>query len=141
MNPLPNRGAETFHTSASPLAQNFQPLMVDDDIPEEQAPHSSLTIPAISYGPASRRRQSVMQRSPVADSAVHMAQRSSMMDNQVSLPGSPEAASHAEPATAEEITERKTSETLSSELTQRLEQLEQGQKRIEELLLKLINGK
>lgn len=142
INPLTNRGAEVAHTFTSPLAQIFQPLVVDDDIPEEQAPHSSLSVPAISYGPASRRKLSVVQRSPAADSAVQMARRSPMMDSQVSLSASLEAdSSHAEPATAEEITEGQIHEALPSELAQRLEKLEQGQKRIEELLIKLINDK
>lgn len=142
MNSLLNRGAEAAQSFTSPLAQIFQPLVVDDDIPEEQDPHSSLSVPSISYGPASRRKHSVMQRSPAADSGVHMAQRFPTMDSQAPLSASPEAASsQAEPATAEEITEGQTHETESSEWTQRLEKLEQGQKRIEELLIKLTNSK
>src|ERR1700683_3600430 len=62
-----NGGAEAVQTFTSPLAQIFQPLMVDDDIREDaETSPSHLGIPSgVSYGPASRRRHSVMQRSPV----------------------------------------------------------------------------
>jgi len=79
-----HRGAEAAHTFVSPLAQIFQPLVVDDDIIPEEEPlnsnNSNMTThgmsssppPAgVSYGPASRRRLSSMQsmhrRNPTTD--------------------------------------------------------------------------
>ena len=54
---LLHRGSEAVHSFVSPLAQVFQPIVVDETIPEEtwdKPPHSP-TGP-VSYGPASRRR-------------------------------------------------------------------------------------
>ncbi|KAH9940898.1 uncharacterized protein BXZ73DRAFT_42553 [Epithele typhae] len=69
INSILTRGFEVAQAAASPLAQIFQPLVVDDDIlPEEDeddedggsgsgAGHGlSASPPALSYGPAMRRR-------------------------------------------------------------------------------------
>lgn len=65
-----HRGADMAHTFTSPLAQIFQPLVVDDGgIPEDSVPqHNAPTAPSpsgpapagVSYGPAYRRRLSSM---------------------------------------------------------------------------------
>ena len=82
MNPAPNQpplrarvnsmtGPQNF---TSPLAQIFQPLVVDDDLMEEDdnaseasSPPQNMGVhfpspPGVSYGPASRRRLSSMHR-------------------------------------------------------------------------------
>ena len=56
------RGADLASNFTSPLAQIYQPLVVDDDIVEH--PQDSDTQPIISYGPAMRRRLSSMPRFP-----------------------------------------------------------------------------
>ncbi|KAJ3983417.1 hypothetical protein F5890DRAFT_1523449 [Lentinula detonsa] len=69
VNSIMSRGMEAAQSFTSPLAQIYQPLVVDDDLPlasEEsesqgqvpQVPQSS--APLISYGPTTRRRLSSM---------------------------------------------------------------------------------
>ncbi|THU87990.1 hypothetical protein K435DRAFT_762223 [Dendrothele bispora CBS 962.96] len=61
VNSVLNRGFEVAHSFTSPLAQIFQPLVVDDDgVPQNSEDNSSNAPPMISYGPASRRRLSSM---------------------------------------------------------------------------------
>lgn len=56
------RGADLASNLTSPLAQIYQPLVVDDDIMENnQDPDAQ---PSISYGPAMRRRLSSMHKFP-----------------------------------------------------------------------------
>ncbi|KAJ7281492.1 receptor-activated Ca2+-permeable cation channel [Mycena rebaudengoi] len=66
---LMHRGADVAQTFTSPLAQIFQPLVVDDGLPEADqsqghapGPHTqgSAPPPGVSYGPAYRRRLSSM---------------------------------------------------------------------------------
>ena len=57
------RGADLASTFTSPLAQIYQPLVVDDDIVDGDQ-DDQLAQPSISYGPASRRRLSSMHRFP-----------------------------------------------------------------------------
>ena len=53
--------------AASPLAQIFQPLLMDDDGPDgEDAQDGGHANGLVSYGPASRRRLSSMPRRPAA---------------------------------------------------------------------------
>ncbi|KAL0575972.1 hypothetical protein V5O48_006006 [Marasmius crinis-equi] len=71
VNSVLNRGAELAHSFTSPLAQIYQPLIVDDipasdDSYTSQQPQVSGSpgrgpAPLISYGPASRRRLSSIQ--------------------------------------------------------------------------------
>ena len=59
------RGADAVNAFTSPLAQIYQPLVVDDDIVEEVAEPSQMTPPSnISYAPGMRRRLSSMHRFP-----------------------------------------------------------------------------
>ncbi len=79
VNSIVTRGLELAQSAPSPLAQLFQPLIVDDDIHHEPSdhpiPHSFMqdhstspeplpapTVGMVSYGPASRRRLTSMHR-------------------------------------------------------------------------------
>lgn len=143
-----NRGVEMAHTFTSPLAQIFQPLIVDEEMPEDAEPSSSLQIPGgISYGPATRRKLSQMQRSPAADSAISLAHRFPTMgnhkgtDEDVHFSSSPEVdVTHKEPETAEEVQEEEFATGAVTQWAKRLETLEQGQKRIEDLLDQLLKS-
>jgi hypothetical protein len=58
-------GAIPVHALTSPLAQVFQPLVVDDEaIPRD--PKSGPSINTISYGPASRWQSSSIRLTPKA---------------------------------------------------------------------------
>lgn len=62
---MAHRSAEAATSFTSPLAQIYQPLIVDDDIAEEESepsPNGQQNI--VSYGPAMRRRLSSMHRFP-----------------------------------------------------------------------------
>lgn len=149
INSMLNRGAEVTQTFTSPLAQIFQPLIVDDDIPEEAEPSPThLGIPnGVSYGPASRRRHSIMQRNPAADSATNQQHRFPSIGShhggqEAQLSASPDAyPSEREPETAEEIQEEESSAGGMVQWAKRLQSLEEGQKRIEDLLVQLSKDK
>lgn len=78
VNSIITRGLDMAQAAASPLAQIFQPLIVDDDlIPEEQGPESANNTPGpaghgngggppalVSYGPATRRRLMSLHAAP-----------------------------------------------------------------------------
>jgi hypothetical protein len=146
LNSVVNRGVEVAHTFTSPLAQIFQPLVVDEEIPEEAEPSSSLHIPSgISYGPASRRKISLMQRSPAADSAASLAHRFPTMGNHKGMDedghlSSDVDSAHKGPETAEQVQEEESATGGITQWTKRLETLEQGQKRIEDLLAQLLTN-
>jgi hypothetical protein len=117
---------------ASPLAQIYQPLIVDDRdmIPEDTQPHAG-TRDGVSYGPVSRRRlssattlQRMNQPSREGDTMVQNSdQRSDLL---------------WEPETAEE-TEEKEAMLGSLEWERRLNSIDKRQKRIEELLLEVVS--
>ncbi|KAI0272571.1 hypothetical protein BC834DRAFT_353387 [Gloeopeniophorella convolvens] len=120
----------TTHTS--PLAQLYQPLVVDETIPEDGQPQAG-TRDAVSYGPASRRRLSsatmLQRRVPsTGESGAQMAQ--SPEDSADGVQG---------PETVEE-TEEKESTLGSLEWARRLDSIEKRQRRIEELLSEIIRG-
>lgn len=139
-----NRGAEMAQNLASPLAQIFQPLVVDEDIPEENGSSSLLNVPTgISYGPA-HRRKSLMHRTPAVDAAVSrtafrfpsMGSHDSRDAHQVS--SSPDPVSEVYGMqTAEEAEEDEEESGGMIRWMERLDKLEQGQKRIEDLLLRI----
>lgn len=60
VNSIMNRGLEAAQSFTSPLAQIFQPLVVDDDTAIQEEPQDP-SQPLVSFGPASRRRLSSMQ--------------------------------------------------------------------------------
>ncbi|KZT71972.1 hypothetical protein DAEQUDRAFT_723607 [Daedalea quercina L-15889] len=64
LNSLVVRGLEAAQSAASPLAQVFQPLVVDGE--NEGEPPAQEGGGIVSYGPASRRRLSSMARRPTA---------------------------------------------------------------------------
>ncbi|RDB20824.1 Calcium channel YVC1 [Hypsizygus marmoreus] len=83
LNSLLHRGSDAAQTFISPLAQVFQPLVVDDTIAEEPTDKSSPTAPLapmVSFGPASRRRLSSMQslRGQHAEPLLYHAQANAM---------------------------------------------------------------
>lgn len=151
VNSMLHRGTEVATTFTSPLAQIFQPLVVDNDIFGEDAEPepSRLGIPGgVSYGPASRRRLSVKQRSAAAaDSATNTIQRFSSIGsyrgNQEGqlFPSLDADPSLTEPETAEEVQEEESSAGGMIQWAKRLQSLEEGQKRIEDLLIGLSDGK
>jgi len=140
-----SRGAEITQTFTSPLAQIFQPLVVDDDIRQSVEPEPSLLgIPSgVSYGPASRRRHSVMQRSAAVDHVTNTFQRFPSMGSYLStqeghLSSSPDVdPERREPETAEEVQEEELSTGGMMQWSKRLRNLEEGQKRIEDLLVSI----
>ncbi|KAI9458175.1 hypothetical protein BJY52DRAFT_1149869 [Lactarius psammicola] len=111
---------------ASPLAQLFQPLIVDEAIPEDAYPHAG-TREGVSYGPASRRRLSsatMLQKTIPANRENENEVVSSLGERSGLL---------WEPETAEE-TQEKESTLGSLEWARRLDSIEKRQKRMEELL-------
>jgi len=121
-----------FETAAqaSPLAQLFQPLIVDEVIPEDTQPYAG-TRDGVSYGPVSRRRLSS------ATTLQRMAQGSREGDTMVQ---SSDQRSDLlwEPETAEE-TEEKEAMLGSLEWERRLDSIDRREKRIEELLLEVMS--
>ncbi|KAH9169849.1 hypothetical protein EDB89DRAFT_1981646 [Lactarius sanguifluus] len=111
---------------ASPLAQLFQPLIVDEAIPEDAYPQVG-TREGVSYGPATRRRLSsgtMLQKTASAN-----------RENEIEIVSSPGERSGLlwEPETAEE-TQEEDSALGSLEWARRLDSIEKRQKRMEELL-------
>ncbi|OSX63980.1 hypothetical protein POSPLADRAFT_1138127 [Postia placenta MAD-698-R-SB12] len=147
------RGLELAHNVSSPLAQVFQPLVVGDDHQDEQSSDHNNAL--VSYGPATRRRLSSMVRRPTAPPAdpfggpsqpqpigarriptgVSPSKRSGVLNASL-LSESPDAKSGSEHMATMEETE----ESIGmSALARRLDGIEQQQKRIEDLLLRLAN--
>lgn len=59
-----NRGMEAAQSFTSPLAQIFQPLVVDDDLPvadDQSQDGNGNGAPLVSYGPTTRRRLTSIQ--------------------------------------------------------------------------------
>lgn len=114
----------------SPLAQLFQPLIVDEAIPEDAYPYAG-TREGVSYGPVSRRRLS----SATTLHKITRANRESENENE-SSPGrglGERSGLLWEPETAEETQEQES--TLGSlEWARRLDSIEKRQKRMEDLL-------
>src|SRR6266851_489031 len=129
--PPPGRPAETT-VQASPLAQLFQPVIVDEAIPEDAQVNTG-TRDGVSYGPMSRRRLSS------ATTLQRMIPPSRESDS--AFMQSPDQRSEAlpEPETAEE-TEEKESALGKFEWAKRLDSIERRQKRIEELLTEVVSG-
>jgi hypothetical protein len=122
----------------SPLAQIFQPLVV-----QEAEEHPDHVAPVVSYGPAHRRRlssmQSIQKSSEVPGSQVPSTSLSkfpTMRSASVLDEPLPERSDRQQPDR-----ERGMDEDTNDlgELMARLDKMEQGQKRIEELLLRLTN--
>ncbi|PCH44315.1 hypothetical protein WOLCODRAFT_165062 [Wolfiporia cocos MD-104 SS10] len=151
------RGLDMTQSLTSPLAQVFQPLIMDEDDHSEEH-QVEFGHPVVSYGPASRRRLSSMQRRPTGMShGVDPSSGPSQSHNALGLkrfptmtsPGnrsgitnqllssSPDARPGSESLeTAEEVAE---DADPMSRWGKRLEGMEERQKRIETMLLELMN--
>jgi len=165
VNSMMNRGmhmAENISQSfTSPLAQIFQPLIVDDDlIEEEQDPARSLpdsrnpqyyvssTPPQpqhlLSYGPASRRRLSSVNRRGANEPPP--ARRFPLMDNPVSESPHSDLSlqvpqlQEEEIPTAEKILEGEAVNGSSAHWSLKMELMERRQARMEQLLQQLVDG-
>ena len=130
-----SRPVETM-SQASPLAQIFQPLIVDEAIPEDTNPYTG-TREGVSYGPASRRRLS----SATTLHKIIPTNRETENENfnvSSSMQGSGERSGLLwEPETVEETQERES--TLGSlEWARRLDSIEKRQTRMEELLVDIL---
>jgi hypothetical protein len=115
----------------SPLAQLFQPVIVDEAIPEDVRLTAG-TRDGVSYGSLSRRRLSgtTLQKMLLAS-----------RESEPGLTRSPGQLSEGlwEPETAGE-TEEKESTLGNLEWARRLDSIEKRQKRIEDLLIELVRG-
>jgi hypothetical protein len=158
------RAADNLSSITSPLAQIFQPLIVDDDLIEEEEegdehggasshpdsrPSISSTPPRhthlISYGPSNRRRLSSINRRATND--VLAARRFPLMNEPVSESprsvnsiASAAARSQAIP-TAEKVLENEENNAESSiTIGPKLAAMEERQERMEMLLQKLVDG-
>lgn len=137
----------------SPLAQVFQPVVVDDEIPEELPsdkgtslqPHSS-NGHIVSYGPASRRRLTSMHlASKRGSDSTAQASGTSRRPTFPAIDTRPEilvtaplsASPDRQPETAEEVEESMGSSGGLMELSQRIRDMEDRQKRIENILIQL----
>jgi hypothetical protein len=165
LNSMLSRGAEAAHAITSPLAQVFQPLVVDDDpVTSDPSPGPLAAAPAtsgVSYGPATRRRLSSMKRTPTNDAfggQISPLKKSSTTGNgprsgppgNLPLSDSPKsglpAPDDAEPRqspfpqTAGETEESEINSGGIIAWTRRLESMEERQKRIESLLMQLVSS-
>ncbi|OJA14994.1 hypothetical protein AZE42_04319 [Rhizopogon vesiculosus] len=130
----------------SPLAQVFQPLVVDDDVPKDGLPQS-IPLHLVSYGPASRRRlasiQSGRRATDTPDSTPTTQRRSpwpvintrrEVFDDPGSLSTSLQ---NDQPETAQESEETSSEDSSMVRWFKRIESMEERQKRIEDMLLEL----
>jgi hypothetical protein len=117
---------------ASPLAQLFQPLVVDEVIPENSQPYPG-TQDGVSYGPVSRRRLSS------ATTLQKMVLSGQDSENVAGQSWAEQREASLEPETAGE-TEEKESTLGNLEWARRLDSIEERQKRIENLLYEVLRG-
>ncbi|OBZ74219.1 Calcium channel YVC1 [Grifola frondosa] len=144
-----NRGLELAQSASSPLAQIFQPLVMDDDGPEEQQQDGANVV---SYGPVTRRRLSSMhafnQRRPTTES-VPSSNANTDHAQSTALRRFPSAtarmvASPLSESTDERREPQETAEQIEEEVhptatvwEKRFDNIEERQKRIEDLLVQL----
>ncbi|KAG1767168.1 hypothetical protein EV702DRAFT_1036192 [Suillus placidus] len=132
--------------SISPLAQVFQPLIMDDvnDDSKEGTPQTT-PVPLISYGPASRRRLASMQSARCPDPIPIIQRRPPLpvintrpeiFDGPVSLSASLQQST--QPETAEEAEETSFEDGSMVRWFEHMKRVEERQKRIEDLLLELV---
>jgi hypothetical protein len=136
---------EPAPSQPSPLAQIYQPLVIDE-IREEDQPQPG-TRDALSYGPATRRRLSSMIKRPTDNLKTNTAQstalrgfstvgpRPGLSTTLSTSPGQQRQDWQSDgPETATEAEEKES--TLGAvQLSRRLDVIEERQKRIEELLV------
>jgi len=138
----------------SPLAQFFQPLMVDDEVFEEAEGDDDnggggglSQPPIISYGPATRRRlmstQSTLRHQSESSAPIPVVPRRPfpVIDTrQETLDGPLAASLERHISTAEEVEESNEEEGGMTEWLKRMGKMEERQKRIEDLLIQLTSN-
>jgi len=149
-----HKGAEIASTFTSPLAQLYQPLVVDDDLVDEQA-HSTPPKNQGMNAPGVRRRLSSMHRfppmPPLEQYGSPIASRSGplvLLGRRISENLSPfgeyeEGDVHIQSPdeTAEQVIEgEEDAPPLQVQFNERLLRIEDRQKRIEALLVQIVNG-
>lgn len=145
---LMHRGTEAVHNFSSPLAQIYQPLVVDDDLVDE-APESSSSANQKFVFPRRRRLSSVHKFPPTDHHASAVALRKFPTNSSSRGPGlteqtlseSPfdadEESPKREPETVEQIANEAATNGGDTQVMHRLHRIEQQQKRLEELLVQL----
>jgi len=137
------KSIDAVQTLTSPLAQVFQPLVVDDNVPETTKPSTGPI--SISYGPATRRRVSSMQSTrPRYPESLNQAQTNAMKR----FPPKPSPAEQS--VLMQNLEERGESPSMERKDTaetgndvgiinwmRRMEQMETRQERIESLLIQM----
>ncbi|RXW21677.1 hypothetical protein EST38_g4197 [Candolleomyces aberdarensis] len=156
VNPAVTRPMEPH--SFSPLAQVFQPLVVDEEDEEMTAaltPAASTT--ALSYGPASRRRiSSIVPSRRAPDPLLAQAQMNNAMRKfptgpslsppdppreGVAIRGGRRGRSYDRPSTVEEVREQEGDDIgKAARLERRLDVIEKRQERIEALLSRVVDS-
>ncbi|KAL5492518.1 hypothetical protein ACEPAI_3965 [Sanghuangporus weigelae] len=155
------RGTEAVNNITSPLAQIYQPLVVDDDIIEEEAEQSQTMPPGnLNYAPGMRRRLSSMHRfPPMQPVGAHRRLNSmygqnrdgNLLDGGV-LQESPRSADPfapdregrieeegtSPPEPASQVLEGEETSSRGPQVNERLAKIEERQKRLEDLILQLI---
>lgn len=132
--------------SISPLAQVFQPFIMDDVDDDSKEGTSQITpAPLVSYGPASRRRLASMQSVRCPDPIPIVQRRPpwpvintrpEIFDGPVSL--SANLQQSTQPETAEEAEETSFEDGSMVRWFEHMTRVEERQKRIEDLLLELV---
>lgn len=157
------RGADLASTFTSPLAQIYQPLVVDDDIVDGDQDNQTAQ-PSISYGPVTRRRLSSMHRFPsiapddhpnlrktsfqrgqggmLDDSIVQESPRSreDLFDEDVGSSRAGPTLTSPVPDPASTVLDGDTTPGISPStglILERMSNLEENQKRLETLILQL----
>lgn len=145
-----SKGTEIATNFTSPLAQIYQPLVVDDDLRDDEEP-SELTQPnMVSYGPVSRRRLSSMHRfPPMAPLDLRRsnsrAQHAMLDAPQEASPRSPNEDSRYQggeispsiPEPVSQVYEDEGGAGSTPQVVARLNRIEERQKRLEDLILQL----
>lgn len=151
-----HKGTEIASTFTSPLAQLYQPLVVDDDLIDEQAQSTPPKNQGI-YAPGVRRRLSSMHRfppilpieqhgSPIPSRSGPFVLRGRRISENLSAFGEfgeEESEVHIQSPdeTAEQLVEgEEDAPPLQVQFNERLLRIENRQKRMEELLMQLVNG-
>ncbi|KDQ61736.1 hypothetical protein JAAARDRAFT_520251 [Jaapia argillacea MUCL 33604] len=151
VNSLLQRGADVAHSVASPLAQIFQPLVVDEDVPEEPASQTPPASPLVSFGPASRRRLSSMRRGSTLPNIGNISPKrvgfptvgASRLGQDFLQPLSESPDQNGQsrgPETAEEVEDHDGSSRAPIHWEQRFDQLEERHRRMEDMLAQLLRS-
>lgn len=144
------RSGDQVASFVSPLAQIYQPLVVDDDILEEEGGSPSSIPPLVSFGPSMRRRLSSMHRFP----PMGTTELQKKMDRDKHSGGVNDAVANrstelmqsdveddetheAQPEPVSQVEEEEGSSGSIPQMAQRLMRMEERQRRLEALILQL----